>query len=112
MPEWTNVVQSMIERFGKEPATVVVLLRFLGSLAEESLNTRLPRLVSRHYGEGTLLTLSQPEGTDVYGELVSGSAEAVINVLSMYIQAEGERFSGDLSANSLRPYYPNSVVDL
>lgn len=46
MPEWTNVVQGMIERFGKEPGTVVVLLRFLGSLAEESLNTRLPRLVS------------------------------------------------------------------
>lgn len=38
-------MQGMIEQFGKEPGTVVVLLRFLGSLAEESLNTRLPRLV-------------------------------------------------------------------
>jgi transportin-3 len=46
MPEWTNAVQSMIEQFGKNPATVVVLLRFLGSLAEESLNPRLPSTVS------------------------------------------------------------------
>lgn len=45
MPAWTNVVQGMIERFGKDPGTVVVLLRFLGSLAEESMSDRLPRLV-------------------------------------------------------------------
>jgi transportin-3 len=46
MPEWTNVVQGMIEQFGKNPVTVPVLLRFLGALAEESLNPRLPASVS------------------------------------------------------------------
>lgn len=74
MPEWTNVVQSWIDRYGQDPATVVLLLRFLSALAEESLNPRLP---------------APPPGSDVYDVLVTGSAEQVIGVLSMYIQAPG-----------------------
>lgn len=55
MPEWTNVVQSWIDRYGQDPSTVPVLLRFLSSLAEESLNPRLPPSVS-HHGGMTLTT--------------------------------------------------------
>lgn len=33
---------------------------------------------------------AQPEGSNVYDALVSGSAEKVIGILSMYIQASGE----------------------
>jgi transportin-3 len=46
MPEWTDVVQGMITQYGNDPNTVTVLLRFLSSLAEESLNPRLPAQVS------------------------------------------------------------------
>ncbi|TXT13275.1 hypothetical protein VHUM_00642 [Vanrija humicola] len=74
MPEWTSVVQGMIERFGQDPLTVYALLRFLTSLAEETMNPRLP---------------IPPEGSDIYDTLVSNAAESVVNVLSMYIQAEG-----------------------
>ncbi|BEJ17243.1 hypothetical protein CspHIS471_0606440 [Cutaneotrichosporon sp. HIS471] len=73
MPEWTDVVQDMINLYGNDPNTVMVLLRFLSSLAEESLNPRLP----------------QPEGTNTIDALVTGSAEQVIGILSMYIQAPG-----------------------
>lgn len=41
MPEWADVVGSMIERFGKDPATVNVLLGFLKALVEEIGNPRL-----------------------------------------------------------------------
>lgn len=46
MPEWTDVVQGMIKQYGNDPTTVMILLRFLSSLAEESLNPRLPPSVS------------------------------------------------------------------
>jgi transportin-3 len=74
MPEWTDVVQGMITQYGNDPNTVTVLLRFLSSLAEESLNPRLP---------------AQPEGSTTIDVLVTGSAEQVIGILSMYIQAPG-----------------------
>jgi transportin-3 len=46
MPEWSDVVPGMIERFGKDPATVAVLLGFLKGLVEESGNPRIPLHVS------------------------------------------------------------------
>jgi transportin-3 len=46
MPSWTNVVGGFVERFGKDPATVNVLLGFLKVLVEESGNARLPISVS------------------------------------------------------------------
>jgi transportin-3 len=41
MPEWRDVVQGMIERFGQDPSTVTILLRFLKALVEEVQNSRL-----------------------------------------------------------------------
>jgi hypothetical protein len=41
MPEWADVVQGMIERFGQDPSTVTILLRFLKALVEEVQNARL-----------------------------------------------------------------------
>ena len=46
MPEWRNVVGEMIERFGKDPSTVVILLGFLKTLVEEAWNPRIPLSVS------------------------------------------------------------------
>ena len=41
MPEWENVVQGMIDRFGSDARTVGVLLGFLKCLGEESGNPRI-----------------------------------------------------------------------
>jgi transportin-3 len=46
MPEWDNVVGSMIDRFGKEESTVNVMLQFLKCLVEEAANPRVPMAVS------------------------------------------------------------------
>ncbi|WVW85137.1 hypothetical protein I302_107174 [Kwoniella bestiolae CBS 10118] len=75
MPEWENVVGGMIDQFGKDPTTVIVLLGFLKSLPEEAGNPRIP--------------LSNDEVQAMLSALVSGSAEQVLGVLTMYIQATG-----------------------
>ncbi|OWZ62136.1 hypothetical protein AYX15_05702 [Cryptococcus neoformans] len=75
MPEWENVVPTMIERFGTDPGTVTVLLMFLKTLPEEATNPRIP--------------LAQDEARAILNRLVSGSARRVLEVLTMYIQAEG-----------------------
>lgn len=46
MPEWSDIVGGMIERFGKDPATVNILLGFLKALVEEVGNPRLVVSVS------------------------------------------------------------------
>lgn len=47
MLDWDNVVPSMIERFGSDPATVGALLEFLTVLPEEvTTNHRIPIGVS------------------------------------------------------------------
>ncbi|WWD05130.1 hypothetical protein V865_003202 [Kwoniella europaea PYCC6329] len=73
MPEWENVVGGMIDQFGKDPSTVIVLLGFLKSLPEEAGNSRIP--------------LSNDEVQAMLSALVSGSAGQVLGVLTMYIQA-------------------------
>lgn len=78
MPEWENVVPNMIERFGTNPGTVTVLLLFLKTLPEEATNPRIP--------------LAQDEARAILNRLVSGSAGRVLEVLTMYIQAEGNVF--------------------
>lgn len=78
MPEWENVVPNMIERFGTDPGTVTVLLLFLKTLPEEATNPRIP--------------LAQDEARAILNRLVSGSAGRVLEVLTMYIQAEGNVF--------------------
>ncbi|WVR06683.1 hypothetical protein IAU60_003715 [Kwoniella sp. DSM 27419] len=75
MPEWEGAVSSMIERFGKDPGTVVILLGFLKALPEEAGNPRIP--------------LSNDEVRAMLTALVSGSADQVMGVLAMYIQAAG-----------------------
>ncbi|KAK4688053.1 transportin-3, partial [Tremellales sp. Uapishka_1] len=75
MPEWTNVVGGMIDQFGKDPSTVTVLLGFLRCLVEEFGNPRIP--------------LSSEEARSVMSDLAAGSADQVIGVLGMYIQASG-----------------------
>lgn len=42
MPEWENVVGGMMDEYGKDPATVPVLLGFLKCLVEEAGNPRIP----------------------------------------------------------------------
>lgn len=43
LPSWENPVQTMIDTFGRNPATVPVLLQFLTLLPEElNTNTRIP----------------------------------------------------------------------
>lgn len=47
LPQWENAVQSMINGFGQDPATVPALLEFLVLLPEElNTNTRIPITVS------------------------------------------------------------------
>ncbi|WWC88244.1 uncharacterized protein L201_003150 [Kwoniella dendrophila CBS 6074] len=75
MPEWDNVVGGMVDQFGKDPSTVIVLLGFLKALPEEAGNPRIP--------------LSNDEVQAMLSSLVSGSAEQVLGVLTMYIQATG-----------------------
>lgn len=41
MPEWADVVRGMIDRFGQDPGTITILLRFLKALVEEVQNSRL-----------------------------------------------------------------------
>lgn len=43
LPSWDNVVQNMIDSFGRNPATVPTLLQFLTLLPEElNSNTKIP----------------------------------------------------------------------
>ena len=51
VPQWENVVQSMYDMFGRDPATVPVLLEFLTVLPEElSGNSKIPVSVSFFFG--------------------------------------------------------------
>ncbi|WVN85688.1 uncharacterized protein L203_100837 [Cryptococcus depauperatus CBS 7841] len=75
MPEWENAVGTMIDRFGSDPSTVAVLLTFLKTLPEEATNPRIP--------------LTPEEAQMLLSKLVSGSAERVLELLTIYIQAEG-----------------------
>ncbi|WWC63014.1 uncharacterized protein I303_105612 [Kwoniella dejecticola CBS 10117] len=75
MPDWVEVVRGMIDRFGQDPSTVIILLGFLKALPEEAGNPRIP--------------LSNDEVQAMLSLLVSGSAEEVLGVLTMYIQATG-----------------------
>lgn len=47
LPSWENPVRALIDSFGRNPATVPILLEFLSLLPEEvSSNTRIPISVS------------------------------------------------------------------
>jgi hypothetical protein len=46
MPEWKDVVPSMVDNFGTRAECVEMLLEFLKSLVEEASNGRIPISVS------------------------------------------------------------------
>ncbi|WFD30101.1 Nuclear import receptor [Malassezia sp. CBS 17886] len=78
MPDglWPRVVPAMVERFGAQPETVGVLLEFLSVLPEEvSMNHRIP-IDNAAYHERVPQLLTQQSAT-------------VMQVLAMYIQADG-----------------------
>ncbi|KAH0838236.1 Septin-domain-containing protein [Lanmaoa asiatica] len=76
LPQWDNAVQTMIESFGTNPATVPVLLQFLTVLPEElASNTRIP--------------VTDEEYQDRSAKLLTANANQVLDILSMYIQASG-----------------------
>ena len=73
---WGNVVPGMIERFGGRPDTVNVLLEFLSVLPEEvAANHRIP--------------VSNATYHERMPQLLTQQASMVLEVLSMYIQADG-----------------------
>ncbi|WFC97613.1 Nuclear import receptor [Malassezia yamatoensis] len=73
---WSNVVPSMVDRFGKSAETVNVLLEFLTVLPEEvAQNHRIP--------------ISNAAYHDRLPQLLTQQASLVLEMLSMYIQAEG-----------------------
>ena len=78
MPEqlWGNVIPGMIERFGGAPGTVGALLEFLSVLPDEvSTNHRIP-IDNATYHERVQ-------------QLLTNHSLTVLQVLSMYVQADG-----------------------
>ncbi|KAF8560277.1 ARM repeat-containing protein [Imleria badia] len=76
LPQWENAVQTMIESFGTNPATVPVLLQFLTVLPEELVsNTRIP--------------VTDEEYRDRCTKLLTANANQVLDLLSIYMQASG-----------------------
>ncbi|GAA6005186.1 hypothetical protein JCM10207_002891 [Rhodosporidiobolus poonsookiae] len=72
--QWNDPVSSMIEQFGKEPALAAALLEFLQVLAEE-------------YNSNYKINVKQDFGRE--GPASAKRGEAVIGLLSMYVQAPG-----------------------
>lgn len=93
LPHWDNAVQTMIESFGTNPATVPVLLQFLTVLPEELVsNTRIPVTVGqsqRHAHSRLTLKFKDEEYRDRSTKLLTANAPQVLDLLSMYIQASG-----------------------
>ncbi|GLB36066.1 putative ARM repeat-containing protein [Lyophyllum shimeji] len=76
MPAWHDAVQTMIDSFGGNPATVPLLLQFVTLLPEElNGNTKIP-VTDDEYRERSAI-------------LLTANAKKVLELLSMYIQATG-----------------------
>ncbi|KAH7928534.1 ARM repeat-containing protein [Leucogyrophana mollusca] len=76
LPSWDNPLQTMIEGFGQNPATVPVFLQFLTVLPEELAgNTRIP-VTDDDYRERS-------------AKILTANSQQVLDLLSMYIQASG-----------------------
>lgn len=93
LPQWDNAVQTMIESFGTNPATVPVLLQFLTVLPEEiASNTRIPVTVgepSRRMNSELTLKFKDEEYRERSAKLLTANSNQVLDLLSMYIQASG-----------------------
>lgn len=92
--QWDKPVQDMIERFGKDPATVPVLLEFLKVLPEEIMDShRVPITVRRWIQRSPTSSTHALYQNDFYKErsaqLLTANATPVLELLTMYIQAEG-----------------------
>ncbi|KAF5374946.1 hypothetical protein D9758_000371 [Tetrapyrgos nigripes] len=75
-PAWENAVQTMINTFGVNPATVPVLLQFLTLLPEEvHTNSKIP--------------MTDYEWRDRVTKLLTENSKQVLDLLSMYMQAPG-----------------------
>lgn len=76
MPSWVNAVEQMIESFGRNPATVPILLQFLTVLPEElNSNTKIP--------------VTDDEYKERAARLLTDNSKKILELLSMYIQATG-----------------------
>ncbi|KAI0756727.1 ARM repeat-containing protein [Daedaleopsis nitida] len=80
LPAWEDPIQTMIDSFGRNPATVPALLQFLTVLPEEvTTNTKIP-ITDDDYKEraAKLLTMNAPKITEL---------------LAVYLQAPGATFA-------------------
>ncbi|KAJ6509444.1 armadillo-type protein [Mycena vitilis] len=75
-PSWTNSVQTMIDLFGRNPATVPTLLEFLTVLPEELTNNHK-------------IPITDDEYTEREAYLLTANSKQVLELISMYIQAPG-----------------------
>ncbi|KAJ7630843.1 armadillo-type protein [Roridomyces roridus] len=76
LPSWTTPVQTMIDSFGRNPATVPTLLQFLTILPEELNNNHKIPITDDEYRE-----------RQAY--LLTANSKQVLDLLAMYIQATG-----------------------
>lgn len=91
-PAWENPVQDMIDTFGRNPVTVPTLLQFLTVLPEELTgNTRIPMTVRSYVpSQGAKLIVLQDDEYRTRAEaILTANADTVVELLSMYIQAQG-----------------------
>ncbi|KAJ7225605.1 armadillo-type protein, partial [Mycena pura] len=75
-PAWSDAVQSMIDSFGRNPATVPALLLFLTVLPEElNHNHRIP--------------ITDDEYAERAANLLAANSKQVLDLLAMYLRATG-----------------------
>ncbi|KAI8980731.1 ARM repeat-containing protein [Trametes punicea] len=80
LPAWEDPVQDLIDAFGRNPATVPVLLQFLTVLPEEvTTNTKIP--------------ITDDEYKERASKLLTANATKVTDLLSMYLQAPGVTYA-------------------
>ncbi|KAH9487030.1 hypothetical protein JR316_0001096 [Psilocybe cubensis] len=74
LPSWENPVKALVDVYGRNPATVPVLLEFLTLLPEEvSSNTRIP--------------ISDNEYRDRSAQLLTDNSKLILELLCLYVNA-------------------------
>jgi len=92
LPSWNDVVKSMIDSFGRNPATVPALLHFLTVLPEElGSNTKIPITVRFQQLLVFLASsnVQDEEHTERSTRILTDNSKTLLELLSMYIQASG-----------------------
>jgi transportin-3 len=77
-PGCHDIFQTMVDSFGRNPATVPVLLQFLTVLPDELNNTRIP--------------ITDDEWTERVPLLLGENRKQLLEILTMYIQASGSSY--------------------